>query len=487
MSEQIDYSYNFNEFCLNLAQKRLTEDRVISLSDIQFDTLRLLVENPDQKLDKNYLSGEVCPTSKDGPNTIERAISDLREKLHDSWDHPKIIKTERGGYRFVAPVRKVRVVDSDEEALTQPAEVETEATGQDEEKTLAQTGEDGTQSPSPEAASISLKDSNDGVITFNVLWRNAGRVIQLIICIGITLTIIISIAGTNSWEPINLYVSIPQIFMLLAAIGYLPPGPKELPEVVQKATGYDEQSEWDDARYIAEVALRRYKMYWIGYLCTWVFLYFSLGFIETKNNQPNYVVGIAATFFNNLNTAMSLLCYNILNQPVEIKAGKREINDTSWILAGAALIVAFLLIEIFTLRVATLDAERERLLYGFTLISGIAGGVGLALFVGRLQSKFLGPSPPLVMTLYSYTAIQSLFIFLVGFPKGKQVFEQSTETVIGVMLINIALFLKCLLYLYMIYLFRSGRLLFYFVKVRHTYLNVEEEWPEFRKTLKQDS
>lgn len=487
MSEQIDYSYNFNEFCLNIAQKRLSEDRAISLSDIQFDTLRVLIENPDQKLDKNYLCRKVCPTSKDGPNTIERAISDLRDKLHDSWDHPKIIKTEKGGYRFIAPVRKVLVVDSGEEALTQPEEVETEAARQDKEKTPVQVGAEETETLLPEIVNISLKDSKDGVITFGVLWRNGGRVIQLIICIGIVLTIIISVAGTNHWEPINLYVSIPQLFMLLATIGYVPPGPKELPEVVQKATGYDNQSEWDDAKFIAEEALRRYRMYWIGYLSTWVFLYFSLGFIETKDSQPNYIVSIIATFFNNLNTAMSLLCYNILNQPVEIKAGKREINDTSWILAGVALIVAFLLIEIFTLRVTTFNPERDRLLYGFTLISGIAGGVGLALFVGRLQSKFLGPVPPLVMTLYSYTAIQSLFIFLVGFPKGKQVFEQSTETVIGVMLINIALFLKCLLYLYMIYLFRSGRLLFYFVKVRHTYMNVEEEWPEFRKTLKQES
>ncbi len=108
----------------------------------------------------------------------------------------------------------------------------------------------------------------------------------------------------------------------------------------------------------------------------------------------------------------------------------------------------------------------------------------MALYVGRLQSKFLGPSPGIVMALYSYTAIQSLFIFLVGVPEGKQIFDKQTITLIAVLLINIALLLKCLLYLYMTRLFQSGDLLFYFLKVRQTFLNVDEERLLFRERLK---
>jgi hypothetical protein len=149
--------------------------------------------------------------------------------------------------------------------------------------------------------------------------------------------------------------------------------------------------------------------------------------------------------------------------------------------------VAFCLIEIFTFRLFSHAADRAEPLYALNLVSGIVGAIGMALYMGRLQSKFLGPSSGLVITLYSYTAIQPLFIFLVSVPEGKQVFEETTVTLIAVLLINVALILKCLLYLYVALLVKSGSLLFYFVKVRRTYLNVDRERQEFRKFLKRES
>jgi hypothetical protein len=277
--------------------------------------------------------------------------------------------------------------------------------------------------------------------------------------------------------------------MLLLAIGHGLPGPKGLHEDFRKDAGYEDPLEGDDARHIAEKALARYTVYWRGILASWFLLYVCLYFMEPGNTATdrNQILGILTTLFNNLSTAMFVLCYNVLNQPVEIKAGRRDMNDTPWLLWGIALAVAFCLIEIFTFRLFSHAADRAEPLYALNLVSGIVGAIGMALYMGRLQSKFLGPSSGLVITLYSYTAIQPLFIFLVSVPEGKQVFEETTVTLIAVLLINVALILKCLLYLYVALLVKSGSLLFYFVKVRRTYLNVDRERQEFRKFLKRES
>jgi hypothetical protein len=170
-----------------------------------------------------------------------------------------------------------------------------------------------------------------------------------------------------------------------------------------------------------------------------------------------------------------------------IKPRRRGLSDTALSIVSVTFVFAFLVIEILLVNLpATIGEESAR--YGLNLASGIAGGIAMALYVGRLQSKFLGPSPRLVIALYSYTAIQSLFVFLVEGPEAMVVsINAATVTSVAVILINVALILKCLLYLYMAWLFQSGRLLFYFVRVRRTYQRVETEWLEFRKLLDEDS
>jgi hypothetical protein len=116
---------------------------------------------------------------------------------------------------------------------------------------------------------------------------------------------------------------------------------------------------------------------------------------------------------------------------------------------------------------------------GSKLLSGILGGVAMALFVGRFQSKFL-KSPDktterLIVVLYFYTVIQTLFIFY------------GDDSVAGkwtaAAVMHFALYLKCLLILYMFWLFQSGRLLFYLVRVRRASDQVVSEWQNFREVL----
>lgn len=186
-----------------------------------------------------------------------------------------------------------------------------------------------------------------------------------------------------------------------------------------------------------------------------------------------YGLRIFSTLFNNFSSLMIILAFNILNKPTEIKKGKRNVSDT-YLGVGLALVVAVTVIEILAVTLPT-SLETYLVLKWWGWGSGIFGGIAMALYVGRLQSKFLGPRALLLLALYSYTAIQSLFVFLEARQAG------------AVALIDIALILKCLLFLYMMWLFQSGRLLFYLVRARRTYRDVKKEWRVFRTVLETES
>jgi DNA-binding winged helix-turn-helix (wHTH) protein len=459
MSESEEYL--FDEFRLSVrsgadgpAEIRLySRGRPQTLTLQEAKTLQILVERQGGFVETNALAREVCGADRADEGVIHTAVSGLRRVFNDPAKVGEFIKNERGkGYCFVKPVTRPGGKKPDRPA-----------------------------SPPPPAV-----PPVDAVIGFRELLLPAGKLIPGVILVGVAATAAVSVAVIRGLESATPYVSLPQLFMLLFAIGHGLPGPDGLREDFRKEAGYDDPGEGDDARHIAEKALRRYRIYWRGILGSWFLLYVCLYFMEPGNTATvrNQLLGIVTTLFNNLSTTMFVVCYKVLNQPVEIKAGKRDINDIPWLGWGLALAVAFFLVEISTFRLFDNPAARAEPLYALNLVSGIVGAIGMALYMGRLQSKFLGPSPGLVITLYSYTAIQPLFIFLVSVPEDKQVFEEATVTLVAVALINTALILKCLLFLYVTLLVKSGSLLFYFVKVRRTYLNVAPERQQFQKFLK---
>jgi hypothetical protein len=170
-----------------------------------------------------------------------------------------------------------------------------------------------------------------------------------------------------------------------------------------------------------------------------------------------------------MNTLLLVLCFNVLNKNVQDEREHRNVMEAP--LTG--LVVVVLAVTLFAfLFVAPID--KRLIANGASLVSGIAGGIAMALYVGRLQSKFLGPRPWLLIALYSYTSIQPLFVYL-----GK-------ETVWTVLLIDLALVLKCLLYLYVAWLLQSGLLLFYFARMKRTYRAVRTQRRVFRELLEDE-
>lgn len=263
---------------------------------------------------------------------------------------------------------------------------------------------------------------------------------------------------------------------------------------ITDATGYVNKSDWEQARKLAELALANYKTAFKGLLGAWLFLYLAyLYYIyQPKDDFIISCVGLA----NNLNTLFTLACFRVLNEPITTENKTRQNKaleitptvsgrSTFWII-GFVLAFGSFVVE---LRLAqSLFAQAQTIHYGAKLIIGLSGGVTLALLVARFQSKFLKSPTWLTMILFLYTVIQGLFIFY-GAQGAQAGPAQSSDNgeIWAVVIIEAALFCKSLLLLYTVWLFHSGLLMFYLVRVRRAVKQVESEWHSFREVLPKGS
>ena len=189
-------------------------------------------------------------------------------------------------------------------------------------------------------------------------------------------------------------------------------------------------------------------------LASWFALYFvyaweTWGIDCSSASATNQVASILEAALNIVNTSIIILCYDLLNK----EPGRQRKSGlfTGPAAIGLALLAVIPLLS--GLRILTPDQG----LAALTLLTGLYAGIYMALFVARLQSKFLDPAPLLVVLLFSYTAIQPLALYI-----------QTSKEWAWVVL-DYALVLKCLLYLYVLWLIRSGDLLFYFREVKRNY------------------
>jgi len=191
-------------------------------------------------------------------------------------------------------------------------------------------------------------------------------------------------------------------------------------------------------------------------LASWVPLYIVFAWetwgtwrLGSETSPISTQASILEAVFNIVNTAMVILCYNVLNQ----EPGRQR---TSGVFTGPAAI-GIALIALIPLLSGSRPLTADEGLAAFTLLTGLYAGIYMALFVARLQSKFLDPAPLLVVLLFSYTAIQPLALYI-------QTYKDWAWAVL-----DYALVLKCLLYLYVLWLLQAGDLLFYFREVKRAY------------------
>lgn len=252
---------------------------------------------------------------------------------------------------------------------------------------------------------------------------------------------------------------------------------------VKEATKHENVHEWLETRRNAEDVFAYITTYWQILLVIWLVLYGLLGY-QVYYSEGSFTLKQAITAVNNCNSLMLVLCFFALNRLEKIKGQSKWYKDTKWLI-GVLVIVGLVTLEAISInnyaeigRRLGNDLKVEDVLWFFRVISGLSGAIVMALFIGRLQSKFFNPPAWLITALYSYTAIQPLFVFFDD--------ESKSMPFITALVIHFALILKCFLVLYLFWTFETGRLLFYLVRVRLTNKEIENEWEYFQTVLEKN-
>jgi len=365
--------------------------------------------------------------------TLDKHIAALRDAFGRGKGDQSVIETKhREGYRFKLPVQRIY-------------------------------GDAPAQSVSvAKARPREVFHPSDVADTFGLwLLGRGGGTISLVILVLVSITVATSIYYRTSPRLAQTVASIGQcaiIFLLF--LHSLRNAPKALSlnksEAEVAAAGYNSVEEYVAEEPFLEKRLRLFSRWWSLMLASWVPLYivFAWETWETwrlggEANKISPQASILEAAFNILNTAMVILCYNVLNQ----EPGRER---TSGVFTGPAAI-GIALIALIPLLSGSRPLTADEGLAAFTLLTGLYAGIYMALFVARLQSKFLDPAPLLVVLLFSYTAIQPLALYI-------QTYKDWAWAVL-----DYALVLKCLLYLYVLWLLQGGDLLFYFREVKRAY------------------
>ena len=247
---------------------------------------------------------------------------------------------------------------------------------------------------------------------------------------------------------------------------------------LMEVSGYTDPNQWQQAKQSANDLLTTYLRYWRLFLVTWTLLYLVMigSFLDLPPNALG-VLRIAMSLISNINTLAIALCFVVLNQPTAFgqdgaatdltRACNRLERYGKLCILLVLVIQSALMVLGNTGRLSPAVVANSA--WALDFISSFVGGVALALFVGRVQSKFMGPSTWLPMALYLYVGLQTLYV---------AVSDRNDEFVAAV-IIEVALVLKCLLFLFVIWLFKSGRFLFYFVRVNKIYEQVNPHWKTF--------
>lgn len=214
------------------------------------------------------------------------------------------------------------------------------------------------------------------------------------------------------------------------------------------------------------------RRYWGAAWTFWVLLYLALAAtaaFDLLTGPVTSAVGrwtaVGLNLLQNATTVMLLLAYEVVARPTV-----REDLTRRQLLPVEAWLVFALLVSVVegTLVLLGIPWTAQQWL-GW--VSGFAQGTALALLVGRLDSKYIEPPTPLIALLYLYAAIQGAW----------PVFQQHRELML--VLTFLALVLKCLLFLFVAWLFESRVLVFYLARVRALDTDVARERAEFLRRL----
>jgi hypothetical protein len=208
--------------------------------------------------------------------------------------------------------------------------------------------------------------------------------------------------------------------------------------------------------------MRHYRNYWMILWLCWLLLYAVLTFMHLIDDEKLRVaLKVAATFVNNSAALAMLYCYLTLSRPetlgVRNEKGEGQADWFVWvaILVMLTMVEAALVMLAMAGKLPVWFATRPQAISNvFGWISGIGSTVVMFFYTRRLASRFMDCPTWVIVLLCVYAALQPGF--------GVIGHDNPGETVV---LLNFALLLKTMLFLYMTWVFKYGWLLYYFSQI----------------------
>lgn len=435
-------TYSFADFTVDVTSNLLFKGKSVVLVDEKpfggrpFDALVYLVRNPNRLITDDELINAVSA------NVTNDAARKWIEKIQPVLgDHGHLIQRVAGkGWRLAVTVTVNGINQAEATSVNAPALV-----SEDKRKsTSAETARAASRRPLSYAG-----DTFEGWVSESGLWL----VVMLALCVALTFVITLVRSGEPEVTTMRIVARVQCVVILLLLLHSLFwrkakvfRENKECREADILQAGFESRDEFEKIRDELEADLRSFTYRWWGLLGTWILLYLVFAFGDMQNS-PAKVLQI---LFNLSNTLAMLLCFDTLNKDMD----RQDDGHFSGKLLNYIVFIGV---------AGVIGAACFTDLEGATVLTGISAGITMALFVGRLQSKFLRPRFWVIYLLYSYTAIQPLALYIQEHARW------------GIYILDFALFLKCLLYLFMSWLFQSGLLLFYLLRARETDTSVRDQ------------
>lgn len=448
-------SYHFGRFRFQIDEggSRLFSDKnPVALSTAESTILQMLLERNGEFVKTEELLKSISPSSMASENLVHGAVRGLRRTLNDA----DLIKNERSrGYCFTGEVRR------NQSDVARPAW--SEAT-----------------TAIPNRSDLAVGDSAPAQ-TQTAKGPDPFVVVALLVTAPVVLLPFGLVLFGGNWESLPRQLGFIQALMILVAIAY------------DFYFSVDREKDSDTETTRATLAVQQLRRFWRLLLASWCCLYITLPFsqwvgppgIGQSPSSQWQALQVVATFLNNSSALMLVLCYVVLNRPTVIRVANREIDDVP-LKSGLLLVGGIALLEPLLVVVAGrlgLSVSPADVLFAFDLLSGVAGGIALALCISRLDSRLLGTSgvlPIIPIVLYFYVVIQPFYPLI----------NRTIPNRLGVSrhfdlwVLQLAFMLKAVMYIYVTKLFRTERFLFYMIHARRVYENVETEWSRFKSARK---
>ena len=446
------HAYVFGRFLFHVeenSQTLFSEGHVVALSTAESTILRVLLEQNGDFVKTEDLLKYTSPSPMASENLVHGAVRGLRRTLNDA----DLIRNERSrGYSFTGKFEKRPIMIEDLRASAITTDI-------------------------PEAKlSVPVRHENEGRARPQ---RDSFIAVALLVTAPVVLLPFGLIFFGGNWESLPRQLGFIEALMILVALAYdfyflAARSHAEMNAEVQRAS----------------LAVRQLRRFWRLLLVSWCLLYLTLPFSQwfapmaaTQTAAWEWqAVQVIATFLNNASALMLVLCYVVLNRPTVIKVVDRDVEDISlkpglFVIVGIGLLEAALVVMSGRLG---FPERAEDVLFAFDLLSGIVGGIAMALCISRLDSRLLGTKgllPVIPVVLYFYVVIQPFYPLINRTFPNRAGLSQHFD----LWIIQLAFMFKAVMYIYVTELFRSERFLFYMIHARRIYENVESEWINFER------